>query len=49
MLRCAGEQERKFWRNVLFNPPIYGADCPVPKGFRGDGQGGLFDPEVCSA
>ena len=41
------EQERKFWRNVLFNPPIYGADCPVPKGFRSDGLGGLFDPEIC--
>jgi hypothetical protein len=25
---------------------MYGADCPVPKGFRKDGLGGLFDPEV---
>ena len=24
--------EKKFWRNILFNPPMYGADCPVPKG-----------------
>jgi hypothetical protein len=26
------ELEKKFWRNILFNPPMYGADCPVPKG-----------------
>ena len=39
--------EKKFWRNVLFNPPMYGADCPAPKGLRSDGGEGLFDPLTC--
>jgi jumonji domain-containing protein 2 len=39
--------ERRFWRNVLFNPPMYGADCPAPTGLRSDGKEGLFDPLTC--
>ena len=39
--------ERRFWRNVLFNPPMYGADCPAPMGLRSDGKEGLFDPLTC--
>ncbi|EKX51736.1 hypothetical protein GUITHDRAFT_65602, partial [Guillardia theta CCMP2712] len=39
--------ERQFWKNVLFNPPMYGADCPAPKGMRSDGREGLFDPSHC--
>jgi len=39
--------ERRFWRNVLFNPPMYGADCPAPTGLRSDGKEGLFDPVTC--
>jgi hypothetical protein len=39
--------ERRFWRNVLFNPPLYGADCPAPTGLRSDGKEGLFDPVTC--
>ena len=39
--------ERRFWRNVLFNPPMYGADCPAPFGLRSDGGEGLFDPMTC--
>ena len=39
--------ERRFWRNVLFNPPLYGADCPAPTGLRSDGGEGLFDPLTC--
>uniref|UniRef100_A0A667Y9W9 [histone H3]-trimethyl-L-lysine(9) demethylase n=1 Tax=Myripristis murdjan TaxID=586833 RepID=A0A667Y9W9_9TELE len=30
------ELERKYWKNVTFNPPIYGADV----------NGSLYDPEV---
>jgi hypothetical protein len=41
--------ERYFWRNVLFNAPMYGADCPAPRGFRPDGREGLFDPAVCGS
>ncbi|XP_061634771.1 lysine-specific demethylase 4A isoform X2 [Phyllopteryx taeniolatus] len=31
------ELERKFWKNLTFNPPLYGADV----------SGSLYDPDVC--
>ena len=34
--KCIDELERKYWRNVTFNPPLYGADIP----------GSLYDKNV---
>lgn len=31
------QAERKYWKNLTFNPPLYGADVP----------GTLYDPDVC--